>query len=63
MMRYEMRYAESGWMVWDTELNTPAVIDGCWQTSLNFNDADDLTDVLNSLDSGRFAKSQNLLWK
>lgn len=40
---------DNGWAVWDTETNTPAVVDGCWQTDLSMEDADDLTDLLNSL--------------
>ena len=49
-MRYEMRLLDSGWAVWDTANNTPAVLKGCWQTDLPMEDADDLTDLLNRLD-------------
>jgi hypothetical protein len=48
-MRYEMRLLENGWAVWDTEVNAPAVVEGCWQTDLSMEDADDLTDLLNRL--------------
>ena len=62
-MRYEMRHFDYGWAVWDIKVNAPAVIDGRWLTSLTLDDADDLIDLLNSLDSGDFSKRQNLPWK
>ncbi|MDB5566676.1 MAG: hypothetical protein JWP84_3242 [Tardiphaga sp.] len=49
-MRYEMRMLENRWAVWDTEANTPAVVEGCWQTDVSMDDADDLTHLLNRLD-------------
>jgi hypothetical protein len=49
-MRYEMRKVASGWSVWDTTTNAPAVVRGCWQTALSLEAADDLTDLLNHLD-------------
>jgi hypothetical protein len=49
-MRYEMRLLENGWAVWDTQVNLPATVEDCWQTSLGMDDADDLTDLLNRLD-------------
>lgn len=62
-MRYETRHLDHGWAVWDTKANTPAVIDGRWQTSLTLDDANNLTGLLNSLESGEFSKEQNLPWK
>lgn len=62
-MRYAMLYFDHGWAVWDTKVNTPAVIDGRWQTSLTLDNANDLTDFLNSLESEAFSKRQNFPWK
>jgi hypothetical protein len=42
-----MRKFSNGWAVWDTTTNAPAVTNGCWQTGLHIEDADDLTDLLN----------------
>jgi hypothetical protein len=50
LVRYEMRQVNSGWTVWDTQTNAPAVVEGRWQVDLNMEDADDLTDLLNRLD-------------
>jgi hypothetical protein len=50
-MRYEMRKLANGWTVWDTATNAPAICEGCWQTALPLEDADDLTDLLNRLDA------------
>lgn len=49
--RYEIRQTASGWTVWDTAKNTPASVDGCWQTGLEIQTADDLCGSLNWLDS------------
>ena len=49
-MRYEMRMLDNGWAVWDTETNAPASVGGRWQTSLDMEVADDLADLLNSMD-------------
>ena len=45
--RYELRKLSNGWAVWDTETNAPAVVDGRWQTDMEMDDADDMTDLLN----------------
>ena len=37
----------NGWAVWDTQTNSPAVVNGCWQVDLEMENADDLTDLLN----------------
>jgi hypothetical protein len=52
-MRYELRKFENNWLVWDTVANGPGVVEGCWQTGLTMDDADDLTDLLNLLDCRR----------
>jgi hypothetical protein len=52
-MRYELRKFENNRLVWDTVANGPAVVEGCWQMGLVMDDADDLTDLLNLLDSRR----------
>ena len=49
-MRYEMRLLDNGWAVWDTQANAPAIVEGRWQTGMAMDDADDLTDLLNTLD-------------
>jgi hypothetical protein len=49
-MRYELRRLENGWAVWDTEANTPASVGGRWQTDLDMEIAEDLTDLLNGMD-------------
>ena len=49
-MRYEMRKFSNGWAVWDNTTDAPAIHEGCWQTALPLEDADDLTDLLNRLD-------------
>jgi hypothetical protein len=57
IMRYEMRRLSNGWAVWDTKLNAPAAVKGCWQTALPVEDVDDLTDLLNWRDSELQASS------
>lgn len=49
-MRYEMRFLESGWAVWDMEKNTPAAVGEVWQVDLDMEVADDLTDLLNGME-------------
>lgn len=49
-MRYDLRKLDSGWAVWDRQTDGPALVDGVWQTGLSMEDADDLTDLLNSAD-------------
>lgn len=48
--RYELRKTVSGWSVWDTVTETPAVVKGVWQVDLELEIADELTDALNWLD-------------
>jgi hypothetical protein len=55
-MRYEMRILESGWAVWDSLMNAPAIVEVRLQTSMSMDDADDLTDLLNRLDREAKAK-------
>ena len=47
--RYELRKTVSGWTVWDTVTETPAVVKGAWQVDLELEIADDLADALNWL--------------
>ena len=49
--RYELRKTQSGYTAWDTKTGTPATVDGVWQVGLEIQNADDLTDSLNWLDS------------
>jgi hypothetical protein len=56
-MRYEMRMLDNGWAVWDTETNAPASVGGRWQTSLDMEIADDLVDLLNTMDRKAKEKS------
>lgn len=48
--RYEIRKLTNGWAVWDTKTNAPAVVKGRWQTDMEMDGADDMTDLLNRLD-------------
>ena len=58
-MRYEMRQIASGWCVWDTVNNTPASVEGHWQTGMDMDAADDLTDLLNRLDAEAKGATKN----
>jgi|GEM_PF-2108763 hypothetical protein len=49
-MRYELRKFETGWAVWDTTTDAPALVDGSFQDGMLMNDAKNLTDLLNQLD-------------
>jgi hypothetical protein len=42
-------------LVWDTLTDTPASVYGRWQTSMELDDADDLTDLLNLLERRRIS--------
>ncbi|WP_156928557.1 hypothetical protein [Bradyrhizobium sp. th.b2] len=48
--RYDLRLLDNGWAVWDTKTNAPAAVDGRWQTAMQMDDADDMTDLLTRLD-------------
>ena len=48
--RNELRKLDNGWCAWDTQTNTPASVRGRWQTDMAMEDADDMTDLLNTLD-------------
>lgn len=54
-MRYEMRLLESGWVIWDTASNAPAVVNGRWQTGLDPSSADFLMNCLNKRDQAEKA--------
>ena len=49
-MRYDLRKFETGWAVWDTTTDAPALVDGSFQEGILMNDAKNLTDLLNQLD-------------
>lgn len=49
-MRYELRKLETGWAVWDTTSDAPALVEGSFQEGMLLDDADDLTDLLNRFD-------------
>jgi hypothetical protein len=53
MMRYEMKKVTGveAWVVLDTTTGLPAVANGVPQMGLPLDDADDLTDLLNRLDT------------
>ena len=48
--RYELRKLAKGWAVWDTKTNSPAIVEGRWQTDMEMDSADDMTDLLNRLE-------------
>jgi hypothetical protein len=47
--RYELRKLTNGWAVWDTKTNAPAIVKVRWQTDMEMDSADDMTDLLNNL--------------
>jgi hypothetical protein len=49
--RYDIRTEFNGWTVYDIRTELPAVINNSAQTSLALEDADDLADLLNHLQS------------
>jgi hypothetical protein len=51
--RFELRKAANGWLIWDTLTDTPASVYGRWQTDMDMEEADDLTDLLNALERRR----------
>ena len=57
-MRYEMRLLETGWAIWDSETNAPAVVNDRWQTGLDLDSADFLMDCLNRRDQARKERTE-----
>jgi hypothetical protein len=51
--RYDVRSEINGWTVFDIRTGSPAMINDVSQTDLPFEDADDLADLLNHLQSGQ----------
>ena len=49
--RYDIRSEINGWTVYDIRTGSPAMINDVLQTGLLFEDADDLADLLNHLQS------------
>lgn len=52
-MRYQEKQLETGWTVWDTETNAPAVLDGKWHTQLGNSEARNLALWLNKREARR----------
>ena len=50
MVRFDLRPDRDGWTIYDRTTDKPAVIDGFVPVGLPFDDADDLVDLLNTLD-------------
>jgi hypothetical protein len=51
--RYDIRSETNGWTVYDTRTGSPAMVNHVTQTGLPLEDADDLADLLNHLQSER----------
>jgi hypothetical protein len=49
--QYDIRSEINGWTVFDIRTGSPAMINDVSQTGLPFEDADDLADLLNHLQS------------
>jgi hypothetical protein len=49
LVRFDIRPDESGWTIFDRTTGQPAVIEGYVSVGLSYEDADDLTDLLNTL--------------
>lgn len=50
LVRFDIRPDGNGWTIYDRKTDQPAVIDGFVSEGLPFDDADDLVDLLNTLD-------------
>jgi hypothetical protein len=50
LVRFDIRPDGEGWTIFDRITNQPAVVDGFLSVGLAFQDADDLVDLLNTLD-------------
>jgi len=54
-VRYDMRRDDEGWTVFDVWTGWPALVKGAEQTGLDIELADDLVDLLNTLNERRQA--------
>ncbi len=50
LVRFDIRPDPNGWTIYDRITGQPAVVDGFVPEGLTFEDADDLVDLLNTLD-------------
>ena len=50
LVRFDIRPDREGWTIYDRTTDEPAVVDGYVSVGLSFEDADDLVDLLNTLD-------------
>ena len=50
LVRFDIRSGPNGWTIFDRTTGKPAVVDGVVAEGLPFDDADDLVDLLNTLD-------------
>jgi hypothetical protein len=50
LVRFDIRPDQAGWTIYDRTTGEPAIIDGFVSVGLAFDDADDLVDLLNTLD-------------
>jgi hypothetical protein len=48
--RFDIRPDPDGWTIYDRDTNEPAVVDGLTSVGLPYADADELVDLLNTLD-------------
>jgi hypothetical protein len=50
IVRFDIRPDRDGWTIYDRTTDEPAIVDGVVAVRLSFEDADDLVDLLNTLD-------------
>ena len=50
LVRFDIRPDPEGWTIYDRTTGEPAVVDGFVSAGLSHPDADDLVDLLNTLD-------------
>jgi hypothetical protein len=50
IVRFDIRPDPDGWTIYDRDTNEPAVVDGLASVGLPYGDADELVDLLNTLD-------------
>jgi hypothetical protein len=50
IVRFDIREDRHGWTIYDRLTNEPAVIDGYVSVGLTLKDADEIADLLNTLD-------------
>ena len=50
LVRFDIREDQHGWTIYDRLTNEPAVVEGYISVGLPYKDADELVDLLNTLD-------------